>query len=150
MSAVSDLDELLATLAPQLDDVTFVYALVPSDSNVRREVADAAIARVEEREGTTLVLPIDVAVHHGLRHEFPCRRLTLQVHSDLEAVGLTAAVATALAAEGVPANVLAGFHHDHILVPVDHAEVARWGTMTNTRWRLRSYRPCAAGAWAAR
>lgn len=125
MTAVRDLTELLATLAPQLDDVTLVYALVPSDSSLRQQLADSAIARVEEHEGTTLVLPIDVAVDNGLRYEFPCRRLTLQVRSDLEAVGLTAAFAAALAAEGMPANVLAGFHHDHILVSVDHAEAAR-------------------------
>ena len=50
--------------------------------------------------------------------------LTLTVHSALEAVGLTAAVATALAAAGIPANVLAGYFHDHVLVPEDRADDA--------------------------
>ncbi|MEL7199646.1 MAG: ACT domain-containing protein [Pseudomonadota bacterium] len=51
-------------------------------------------------------------------------RITLQVHSDLEGVGLTAAVATGLAAEGVACNVIAGFHHDHIFVPWERRDDA--------------------------
>ena len=43
--------------------------------------------------------------------------ITLQVYSDLEGVGLTAAVATALAEEGIPCNVVAALHHDHLFVP---------------------------------
>jgi hypothetical protein len=41
------------------------------------------------------------------------------VDSSLEAVGLTAAVAGALAAAGISANVVAAFHHDHVFVPAD-------------------------------
>ena len=44
-------------------------------------------------------------------------KITLQVYSDLEGVGLTAAVATALAEEGIPCNVVAALHHDHLFVP---------------------------------
>jgi hypothetical protein len=46
------------------------------------------------------------------------------VHSDLAAVGLTAAVSAALAAEGIACNVIAGHLHDHLLVPVDRADDA--------------------------
>ena len=44
-------------------------------------------------------------------------KITLQVYSDLEGVGLTAAVATALARRGIPCNVVAALHHDHLFVP---------------------------------
>ena len=46
------------------------------------------------------------------------------MHTALDAVGLTAAVATALAEHGIPANVIAGFYHDHLLVPEDRADDA--------------------------
>ena len=49
------------------------------------------------------------------------RRITLGVTSSLQAVGLTAAVAGALAAAGIAANVVAAFHHDHVFVPADRA-----------------------------
>ena len=42
--------------------------------------------------------------------------ISLTLHSDLAAVGLTGAFATALADEGISANVIAGYFHDHILV----------------------------------
>ena len=52
------------------------------------------------------------------------RRIELTVHSALEGVGLTAAVASALAREGMPCNAVAAFHHDHIFVPSGMAEQA--------------------------
>lgn len=113
---------MLRGLAPDLDPREFVYAFVPAGSPVPS--VDAAV-RVVEEEGTTLVLGSGEAGAHGLQHEFPCRRITLRIHSDLEAVGLTAAISSALAAEGLPANVVAGFHHDHVFVPADRASFAR-------------------------
>ena len=53
---------------------------------------------------------------------FVCgRMITLRVHSSLSAVGLTAAVSTALSAAGVPCNVVAAFFHDHLFVPSGRA-----------------------------
>jgi hypothetical protein len=79
------------------------------------------VATVLEAEGTTLVLPAEQARGAGLAESSGYRWITLMVPSALDAVGLTAAVATALTAEGVSCNVIAGFHHDHLFVPVDAA-----------------------------
>lgn len=52
------------------------------------------------------------------------RAITLEVHSSLNAVGLTAAVSGALARRGISANVVAAFYHDHIFVPAGQAQEA--------------------------
>jgi len=78
-------------------------------------------ATIVEEEGTTSVVTEAHATRLGIRPDFVAAWLTLEMHSSLEAVGLTAAVATALAAEDIPCNVLAGYFHDHLLVPFDEA-----------------------------
>jgi hypothetical protein len=81
-------------------------------------------AAIVEDEGTTSVLSVADAERLGARPEFVAAWLTVEARSALDAVGLTAAVATALAAENIACNVLAGYHHDHLLVPVDKADQA--------------------------
>ncbi|WP_436793597.1 ACT domain-containing protein [Actinospongicola halichondriae] len=122
MPGERDLDAMLRGLSPDLDDTEYVYAVVPAGSPIPPV---EAVVRVEEPEGTTLVVRADDASARGIRQEFACRRITLRIHSDLEAVGLTAAISRALATEGLPANVVAGFHHDHVFVPADRADLAR-------------------------
>lgn len=79
---------------------------------------------VAEDEGTTLVLRRDRADALGLAYGPVMTWITLRIHSSLEAVGLTAAVSAALADAGVPANVVAGYTHDHLFVPVEQAGAA--------------------------
>ncbi len=81
-------------------------------------------ATIAEDEGLTTVLSVADAERLGARPEFVAAWLTLEVRSALDAVGLTAAVAAALAAENIPCNVLAGYHHDHLLVPIDKADLS--------------------------
>lgn len=121
MAGERDLGTLLRGLDPVLHPEVLVFALVP----VGDPVPDVpCFARIVEAEGTTLVLPAAEAARLGLIAELPCRRIELRVRSDLAAVGLTAAVAGVLAAEGVSANVVAAFHHDHVLVPAADADRA--------------------------
>lgn len=121
MAGETDLDALLAGLDPVLHPEELVWATVPTGEPVP-EVD--AFARIVEDEGTTLVLPASDADRLGLAHEMPSRRIELRVHSALEAVGLTAAISTALATAGISANVVAAFHHDHVLVPAADADRA--------------------------
>lgn len=121
MSGVTDLDELLATMEPSLVEGAFVYASVAAD-DLANHLSRRPIGLFREEEGVTLILPADAA--KGLAASPPMRMITLTVHSSLEAVGLTAAFATALTAAGISANVVAGYHHDHIFVPERDAERA--------------------------
>ncbi|WP_062134438.1 ACT domain-containing protein [Demequina aestuarii] len=119
MPGERDLDTLIATMRPALDPVTYVWASMEGLAAAGALID--AVATVREAEGWSLVLPIDAASRHGLEFTFPSARLTLTVESALEAVGLTAAVAGALADAGIAANVVAGFHHDHVFVPRERA-----------------------------
>lgn len=122
-SAKRDLDELLASLEPALHDADFAFVTLPKTSyGAHAELLP--IAAFAEAEGLTLIVPLHRAQHAGLRFDGVFRMITLNVHSSLAAVGLTAAVAAALAKRGISANVVAAFYHDHIFVPAERAEEA--------------------------
>ncbi|WP_445155001.1 N-acetyltransferase [Arthrobacter sp. Hor0625] len=117
--AEKDLNTLLAAMRPTIREGEYVYAVWPDGKPLAGHIA----AAVREAEGLTVVLPRADADALGLHYDYVAAWITLQVHSALEAVGLTAAVSAALAEAKISCNVLAGFHHDHLLVPV--ADAAR-------------------------
>lgn len=106
LNGETDLARLLAKLAPVLDERPYDY--VPIDGSA--PPMPGWLAMVREAEGIAAIGPVDTG---------GWARITLTVHSSLEAVGLTAAVATALMRAGISANMIAGIRHDHILVPWD-------------------------------
>ena len=82
------------------------------------------IASFMEAEGLTLVIPKPLADQHGIAYEGVFRCITLSVHSSLEAVGLTAVIATQLAQHNISANVIAAYYHDHVFVQNGRAKEA--------------------------
>jgi hypothetical protein len=97
------------------------FAFVTGDYPALRPLAHAVVS---EAEGTTYVATVDDAMAVGAAFEFEAAWLTLTVWSSLEAVGLTATVSRALADAAIACNPIAGYHHDHLLVPFDRAEDA--------------------------
>jgi|SRR6056297_237074 len=117
----TDLAVMLSKLAVQRRPGVFAYIAVevPTPGLIA-----AAHAVVKEGRLTTIVLPVDAAERAGQDTDVRFAWLTLTVQSSLDAVGLTAAVSARLTAIGIPCNVLAGYHHDHLLVPVDRVDDA--------------------------
>lgn len=119
---VSDAGEMVATMEPELHSEPYRFVV--------QNRADGVIARFEktfavirEAEGTTFVVKSSETEETG--HEGPdFARITLNVHSALEGVGLTAAVSASLAEAGIACNVIAGFHHDHLFVPWEKRDEA--------------------------
>ena len=84
----------------------------------------AAIATFREKEGLTVIVEEGEARKAGLTPLFRAAWITLTVHSDLNAIGLTAAFARALGEANISCNVVAAAFHDHIFVPADDAAMA--------------------------
>jgi hypothetical protein len=122
MPSITDLKCLLRSIEPQLQDTEFVFCTVEGD--LSDYISLQTIATFMEPEGLSLVLKKSVAEQAKLDFENTYKLITLSVHSSLEAVGLTAAVSTALAKEGISANVIAAYHHDHVFVPARRANDA--------------------------
>ena len=119
----NDLPKLLQSMSPLLLEQEYVFATF-----AQAKYGDHAnlqpFASVIEAEGLTLIIEKSTAERHDIEFHAVFKAITLQVHSSLEAVGLTAAVATKLAECGVSANVVAGYFHDHIFVQSESAELA--------------------------
>ena len=106
---------------PRLNAGTFVFStLAPNQEIGLGEV----VALVREPEGVSVVVDERDASRLRLTPVMRCAWITLTVNSDLRAVGLTAAFASALANAGISCNVVAGTNHDHIFVPVEQADAA--------------------------
>ncbi|MCW7537914.1 ACT domain-containing protein [Aquabacterium sp. A7-Y] len=117
MSApVSDLDLLLATLEPVLNPGVFVFCCLPAGASLQGVVP---LSVFREAEGLTVIVEEAAALQAGWPVLFRAAWITLRVHSDLQAVGLTAAFATALGRVGISCNVIAAAFHDHLFVPVE-------------------------------
>jgi hypothetical protein len=115
------LRRLLGALQPRRNAGVYAFVTVSGDFDA---VALQPLATFREPEDTTLVVEEPRARAAGLPILFRAAWLTLGVHSDLAAVGLSAAVASALAGAGIACNVIAAAHHDHLFVPLDDVDAA--------------------------
>ena len=118
---VKDTSAMISGMAPVLDDTLYHFCLLPNGAEA---LASQALASFAEDEGLSLILTDQVAQEAGLARDLPMRRITLTVHSALDGVGLTAAVASALADAGIACNMVAAYHHDHAFVPAGDADRA--------------------------
>lgn len=119
-NGITNLAELIKQMEPVLNEGEYIFATVTDLTSIPREMT---ICEIKEKEGTTIVLPKEEALRLGITFDFVAAWITLNVHSALEAVGLTAAFATALGGAGISCNVVAGYYHDHIFV--DHRSATK-------------------------
>lgn len=120
MAGETSLALLLRDMQPHLNTGEYVFCCVANASLLQ----DATVlGSFQEQEGLTVILAREQADTLGLLYDYVAAWITLTVHSDLAAVGLTAAFATALGNAGISCNVIAGYHHDHLFVA--HAEAER-------------------------
>lgn len=122
MVGIVELDELLKSMKPEIRSGDYVFCTV--DGNYSDYAHLSPLACFVEREGLSLIISVEAAENAQLAYESTFKQITLTVHSSLDAVGLTAAVATKLASYGISANVVAAYYHDHIFVQTEKADEA--------------------------
>mgnify|MGYP001796769013 CR=1 FL=1 len=132
MPGTTDLKELLQHLKPELHPGDFVFASLTDTSSLNWE---DILGSFKEKESTTVILEREKADALHLKYEFIAAWITLNVHSSLNAVGLTAAFSNTLAKHNISCNVVAGYYHDHIFVDKENADKAMEALLqlTNTK-----------------
>jgi hypothetical protein len=114
-------------MQPVLSEPEYVFASLDKYSSVALAKLIAQLEPIGtfyEKEGLTVIVLKANADVLGIAYQGVFQCITLNVHSSLEAVGLTAAVSSALANQGISANVVAAYYHDHIFVPIAKANQA--------------------------
>lgn len=123
MSGEKNLEKLLTLMQPKLLDGNFVFCTI-TDGDLSDILKLAPIASFQEEEGLSLLSTQQNADEANIKYDSVLKGITLSVHSSLDAVGFTAVVANKLANNGIPANVVAAYYHDHVFVPADKAQFA--------------------------
>ncbi len=124
MSGIVDIKILLKDMKPVLDSEEYVFC-TKNYFELNTEIMELnPIGTFLESEGMTLIISRIKADENKLSYESVFNKITLEIHSSLDAVGLTAAFSKQLTEYGISANVVAGYYHDHIFVPKEKAILA--------------------------
>ncbi len=121
MTLVRETQDMIAGMRPVLRPGLGQFRCV-TDPTEAATLLPKALASFREAEALSLILPVTATDEDTV--DIPMRCITLEVHSALDGIGLTAAVAQALTDAAIPCNVVAAFHHDHIFVPAAQAQTA--------------------------
>jgi hypothetical protein len=109
-------------MQPVLLDEEYVFCTLPIGQLTPESLTPMSTFR--EAEGLTLIVARQQAEQAALPFSFPCRMITLNVHSSLEAVGFLARITAKLASHGISVNAVSAFYHDHLFVPTARADEA--------------------------
>ncbi|MGL5757333.1 ACT domain-containing protein [Plesiomonas sp.] len=119
----TNLTVLLQNMKPTLSKGDYVFVTV-TESALPNILTYKPQGLFTESEGITAILLQQHADTLALSYSSVFNMITLTIHSSLDAVGLTAAVAGKLADYNISANVVAAYYHDHIFVPKSQAQQA--------------------------
>ena len=117
-----DLDTLLKQMQPVLDDDEMVFCTLPP--KIAEDYMSLSQGYYVEPEGITVIIGRHLADLNGLSYDIVFRRISLMVHSSLEAVGFLARITEVLAAQGFSVNVVSAFFHDYLYIKTEEAENA--------------------------
>ena len=121
-SGETDLDYLIKNMQPILEDEELVFcSLSPA---LAEEYFVLCQGYFVEREGITVIIGKHLADLKDLAYDLVFKRVTMNVHSSLAAVGFLARITEVLAAQGFSVNVVSAYYHDHLYIQSDMAQAA--------------------------
>ena len=123
MPGKRDLKDILENLHPLLVDESYVFMTSREPIDVLVNSLNP-VATFTEIEGSTLVITKAIADENSVQYDTVFNCISLGVHSSLEASGLIATISGELFKNNIPANVFAGYFHDHIFIPIEKAKFA--------------------------
>jgi len=121
MSGEMNLQTLLRSMEPIKGSD---YAFCVLDASTLKNLPLLPLATFQEREGVTAIMPVADADGLQLSYSYVGTQITLNVHSNLNAVGFLAKISAKLAANGISLNAFSPYYHDHIFVRPEDAERA--------------------------
>ncbi len=107
---------------PELESEAFVF--LTSLEGFALQDMENALMIFKETEGVTLLVKEEVAQQMQKGYEQKWAKITLTIHSDLNAVGFLAAILPKLAEADISVNLVSAFFHDHLFIPWEKREVA--------------------------
>ena len=113
MTGQTNLSEVLKSMQVSCDNIEYGFASV-KDKQVNFD--EQVLGTFKENEGLTVIAQKEYLETNNIQYEGPYAKLTIEIHTSLELVGLTAVLAKKLAENQISANVVAGYFHDHIFV----------------------------------
>ena len=122
MPALKPLDRLLKEMTPTLISGEYVFISISKESYSNLKINPLMI--FHEREGVTLILNKIDADQNNLKYIEVWKLITLNVQTELTAVGFLATITDKLSKKGIRVNAVSAFYHDHLFVPVDKAHKA--------------------------
>ena len=122
MAEEKNLERLITEMSPRLNPKDYVFITLPGVYGDHAHLKPLSAFR--EKEGLTLIIEKEKAAKNRIEYDDTYKMITLEVHSSLNAVGLTAAVSGKLTEKGISANVVAAYFHDHIFVHSSLADIA--------------------------
>lgn len=132
MTGKTDLQDMLDNLNPVLQGGEYVFVSLDKNMDI---ATNAILGSFREEEGTTVILSKEKADALQLSYDYVSAWITLNVHSSLSAIGLTAKISSTLAEKGISCNIVAAYYHDHIFVDKKNADRAMDALLqlTNTK-----------------
>ena len=115
MTGYKELSYLLKNMKPTHVSGSYIFTTVNEETLAN--LGSAPRLTFREDEAITVIVTKEVADTNSLSYESVWGLITLNVHSDLEAVGFLAKITSVLAEAGITANTVSAFYHDHLFVP---------------------------------